>query len=118
MPPIQATIATDRASRYLAQLCEHLNQIGHQQSGRKPRRHARMRSGHRPDVQRIDWNDTHGVIEFPFGACELAADGDGLTIRLAATDPRSTATPTGHVQRTDPGNRPPRSARRQLVSDP
>lgn len=82
MPSAQTRISTDRASRYLTQLCEHLNHLGH-----NPRRHAGTRSGHGPDVQRVEWNETHGVIEFPFGTCDLTATEDALTIRLTADEP-------------------------------
>lgn len=79
MPAAQTYIRTDRASRYLAQLCEHLDHLG-----RNPPRHAG--AGHGPQMQRVESTERHGVIEFPFGSCELAAADDGLTIRLTADD--------------------------------
>ena len=81
MPAAQSRVSTDRASRYLGQLCEHLNLVGH-----KSRRHGGAGSGRGPDVQRVEWIDGRGVIEFPFGTCELTAAKDGLTIRLTADD--------------------------------
>ena len=81
MPSTQTHVVTERASRYLVQLCEHLEQIGH-----KSRRDAGTSDSHGPDVQRVEWTGTHGVIEFPFGTCHLTATDDGLTIRLTADD--------------------------------
>lgn len=89
MPSAQSRISTDRASRYLAQLCEHLNHVGH-----TSRRHGGAGGGRGLDVQRVEWTDTHGVIEFPFGTCNLTAADDGLTIRLTA----DTADALQHLQ--------------------
>ena len=78
MPIAQARIPTDRASRYLVQLCEHLH---HMRDLRGQRR-----AGHGPEIRRVDWTDSRGVIEFPSGTCHLIAADDGLTISLAADD--------------------------------
>jgi hypothetical protein len=55
MPAAQSRVSTDRASRYLGQLCEHLNLVGH-----KSRRHGGAGSGRGPDVQRVEWTDGRG----------------------------------------------------------
>ncbi len=80
MPNAQTRVPTDRAGRYLAQLCQHLNQIsGHT-------RHGGPADGGGPQVLRVEWSDSHGVIEFTAGKCTLNASSDELTITLAAVD--------------------------------
>ena len=81
MPTAQTRVTTDRASRYLVQLCEHLNQL-------KDRRqqHGGNDTEHGPGAQRVEWTDVHAMIEFAFGCCELRADDDGLVILLTADD--------------------------------
>jgi hypothetical protein len=81
VPTAQARIPTDRAGRYLVQLCQHLNQIsGHS-------RHGGAADARRPpQIRHVEWSDSHGVIEFAFGQCTLDATGDTLTITLAAGD--------------------------------
>ena len=81
MPSAQTRIPTDRAGRYLAQLCQHLNQIsGHTRHG------SGTDGGGPPQVGRVEWNDSHGVIEFASGTGTLDATSDALTIKLAAVD--------------------------------
>jgi hypothetical protein len=78
VPSAQTRIPTDRAGRYLVQLCQHLNQIsGHARHGDA--------SGP-PPIRHVEWSDSHGVIEFAFGQCTLDATGDTLTVNLAAGD--------------------------------
>lgn len=52
-----ALIRTDRASRYLVQLCKHF--------------------GHKVPVE---WTETDGVVRFEPGTCRMAASGDALTL--------------------------------------
>jgi hypothetical protein len=82
MPTAQTRINTDRASRYLVQLCEHLKRLDQR------RRHSGGAS-HGPGVQHVECTDTRGVIEFAFGQCELQATDDILHIRLTADDPEA-----------------------------
>jgi hypothetical protein len=78
VPTAQTRIPTDRAGRYLVQLCQHLNQIsGHARHGA---------GGGPPPIRHVEWSDSHGVIEFASGQCTLDATGDALTIDLAAAD--------------------------------
>ncbi len=81
MPTAETRIPTDRAARYLAQLCQHLNQIS---------RHTRHGGGTHgiapPQVRRVEWNGSHGVIEFASGTCAMDVASDELTIKLAAVD--------------------------------
>lgn len=77
----QTRISTDRAIRYLHQLCQHLDHLAHR------RGHGGTGGvGHGPGVQSVEWTDTLGTIAFAFGRCELAADDLSLTIRLSAED--------------------------------
>jgi hypothetical protein len=78
----QTRITTDRASRYLVQLCRHVTAIA---SGTHPFIH-RMPTV--PDAQiRAEWCSTRGTITFtPWGRCTLVADADTLTVRIEAED--------------------------------
>ncbi len=70
----ETRVATERASRYLVQLCRHLDHAG------------RMH----PELQAIvEWSANRGVITFGFGRCVLYASRDALTLRAEATDPES-----------------------------
>ena len=75
MPTATTHIPTDRAGRYLAQLSQHLNQIG-----------SHPRHGGSPQVRRVDRSDGHGTIEFVTGTCTLHASADELIIELTAVD--------------------------------
>jgi hypothetical protein len=83
MPTLSAEgrVDTERASRYLAQLCEHLNQMGH-------RRFHKIRShgAAHPGVISVEWSDAHGVLIFTGGQCTLQASADALTLRAEAAD--------------------------------
>ncbi|PSM19813.1 MULTISPECIES: DUF2218 domain-containing protein [Nitratireductor] len=59
-----ATVATDKASRYLQQLCKH---FGHK----------------RP----VTFTPERGSIAFDFGACELEAGDETLTMTVNAGTP-------------------------------
>lgn len=78
MPTARTRVVTDRASRYLVQLCEHLDQMEH-------------RAQHRgapatPGALRVEWTDVHGVITFAGGRCTLDATDDALDLHLVADD--------------------------------
>lgn len=75
MPTAITRIPTDRAGRYLAQLVQHLSQIG-----------SHPRHGASSQVRRVDRSDSHGIIEFAAGTCTLHAGADELIIELAAVD--------------------------------
>ncbi|MBF9066448.1 DUF2218 domain-containing protein [Streptacidiphilus fuscans] len=83
MPTAEARLATERASRYLVQLCRHLSQMA--------RMSHRPRGGHDADrmppaVQHVDWTDTHGTVRFAHGQWTLEATPDQLTLRVDAGD--------------------------------
>ena len=81
MSTAQTRIPTERASRYLTQLCQHLNQI----SGR-PRHRGPSHTDRPPQLRRVEYDDSHGLIEFASGTCTLRATSNELTIDLAAAD--------------------------------
>ena len=83
MPTVEAHIPTDRASRYLIQLCQHSSQM----PGMRHRPPTGRRAGHLPPaVQHANWSDTAGTIRFAQGQCTLSATSDTLTVRLNADD--------------------------------
>ncbi|MFF4550750.1 DUF2218 domain-containing protein [Streptomyces sp. NPDC001435] len=82
MPTAEARIATDRASRYLVQLCRHTSMM------RRMRHQAPAAHGGRqmPDVQHVEWSDTHGTVRFAEGQWALDATPDALTLHVEADD--------------------------------
>lgn len=70
-------VRTDRASRYLAQLCRHAKRMG---------RHTNGGADGPPEVRQIEWSGTDGVIGFGTGRCVLHADAGTLTVRAEADD--------------------------------
>ena len=82
MPTVEAQVPTDRASRYLTQLCRHLGQMSRMRH--QPSTHQDGQAP--PAVQHVDWTDTSGTIRFPQGTCTLSATADTLTVRIDADD--------------------------------
>jgi hypothetical protein len=79
MPTAEARIRTDRASRYLDQLCGHTARIGgHHHHG------ADTAAAVMP--RRAEATGTDGVIEFDRGRCTLRATADELTLRAEANE--------------------------------
>jgi hypothetical protein len=77
----EAHIETGRASRYLVQLCRHVSQMGRSGGHRLDRgRHAP------PEVDHVEWTDTHGTIDVGWGRCTVEATPDVLTLRLESAD--------------------------------
>jgi hypothetical protein len=89
MPTAEARVATDRADRYLAQLCGHLSRMSGMRH-RPPTRHADGQphdDGHRPpQVEHVDHSDTYGSIRFAGGLCTLHATSDALALHIDADD--------------------------------
>jgi hypothetical protein len=85
MPTLHAEVHTERASRYLVQFCKHAAAMG--DGGHTPRMHLHTTLARREVEVAADWSDTNGTVTFtPWGECTLAADGDTLTLRIAAAD--------------------------------
>jgi hypothetical protein len=82
MPIAEAQVTTDRASRYLVQLCRHLDQMSRMRH-RVPTRHGGQAP---PAVEHAEWSDTTGTIRFAQGTCTLRAGDDALTLRVEADD--------------------------------
>ena len=86
MPTAETRLATDRASRYLVQLCRHLRQM--------PRISHRPPGGHgggrmQPEVRHVEFTDTHGTVRFADGLWILDATADELTLRVDADDEKA-----------------------------
>src|SRR5690242_8130763 len=71
-----ASVATTRAGRYLAQLCEHTGRLS-----TLPIHH-----GTSPMPQHAEWSGSDGVLDFGQGRCTLHATSDGLLLRAEAED--------------------------------
>ena len=82
MPTAEAQVTTDRASRYLVQLCRHLGQMGRMRH-QVPTRHGGQAP---PTIEHVDWSDAAGTIRFAQGTCTLRASDDALTLRVEASD--------------------------------
>jgi hypothetical protein len=67
----EASVTTERSSRYLVQLCRHVNLVA--------QTHPVMRA-------KVEWSDDRGVISFGWGRCTLRADPGVLTLRAEAAD--------------------------------
>lgn len=83
MPTAEAHVPTDRASRYLVQLCRHLGQMSSMRH-RAPIRHGGSQVP--PEVQHVDYSDTNGIVRFARGQWTLEATTDTLTLRVEADD--------------------------------
>ena len=70
----EASVTTDRASRYLGQLCQHLEAIA--------QAHPQM-------PVRVEWSDDTGLITLGAARCRLHAGADALTMRAEAPDEQS-----------------------------
>jgi hypothetical protein len=67
----EARVATERSSRYLVQLCQHVDKVG--------KAHPQMRA-------RAEWSDDRGVVSFDWGRCTMRALPGVLTLRAEAPD--------------------------------
>jgi hypothetical protein len=90
MPLLEGHLATDRASRYLVQLCRHAAAMdGRVHTGRAhPHGVGEVRTD---DVAAADvvaeWTATCGTVTFsPWGRCTLSAGEAGLTLVIDAPD--------------------------------
>lgn len=82
----QARVTTDRAGRYLIQLCSHTGQLRHGHL-RTLRSHTRGGAQAPPEVRGVEGDETNAVISFDRGRCVLTATGDALIVRAEASDP-------------------------------
>ena len=89
----EARIQTGQPSRYLIQLCRHATSINH-----KMLRHA-GRALVRPDIQQVEWSDTHGILDLGWARCSMQADPGALTVRVEAADEESLRRVQGLITR-------------------
>ncbi len=78
-----AHVRTDRAGRYLTQLCNHGSQLARITVHRQ---RAHGDGGPPPAVRHADWSETDGVIDFGWGRCTLRATDDALMLTAEADD--------------------------------
>ena len=83
-----ARVETDRASRYLVQLCRHASQMSRHQGTRMHMRHGDDGGAPQPPARvDADWTPTSGTITVtPGGRCTLDATAEGLALRVEASD--------------------------------
>ena len=85
MPTAEARVRTDRASRYLSQLCEHTARVSTHALG--DQHHPRHGEGPAvPTPRHAEHSDTQGVIEFDAGRCILRATAEELILVAEADD--------------------------------
>lgn len=87
MPTAEAHINTDRASRYLGQLCQHASRIKNMGGlpGHRRLAHVPGDAQPRPEVPtHVEWSDTQGTIGFGEGTITLQAGPGTLILRAEA----------------------------------
>jgi hypothetical protein len=90
----EARVETDRPSRYLTQLCQHLSNRGRHLGTGKGRLSRHRPGRHQGDHSRpvtaeqvqVEWTETDGTVTFPGGQCTMRASGDALLLRAEAAD--------------------------------
>ena len=83
MPVAEARVSTNRASRYLKQLCRHADQMRHM---RHQPLGADTATPARPEVSRVDYSDSAAAVQFADGRLTMHATADTLTLRIEAVD--------------------------------
>jgi hypothetical protein len=89
MPTAEARIRTDRASRYLTQLCKHTARI----TALAPGHRRDHRDGHDETQattipRHAEYSGTEGCIAFDQGRCTLRATSEELILLVEADDQR------------------------------
>lgn len=88
MPAAEARVPTDRASRYLTQLCSHGQRMRlsalHRRSARGGHGHEREPGAAPPQVHEAQSTGTDGVIDFGWGRCVVHASATELVLRAEA----------------------------------
>jgi hypothetical protein len=90
----EARVETDRAGRYLTQICQHLSNRGRHLGTGKGLRLRHRPGGHQGGHPRpvtagqvqVEWTETEGTVRFPGGHCTMRASGDALLLRAEAAD--------------------------------
>jgi hypothetical protein len=89
MPTAEARVPTERPGRYLVQLCKHFSHRGrhlgrrlHGHPGGDARALHDMRAA--AEQARVDWSDTEGTVDLPWGRITLQAAPGVLVLRAEA----------------------------------
>jgi hypothetical protein len=108
MPTAEARVETERPSRYLAQLCKHFSHKG-RHLGRRLHGHPggdgqalrEMRAV--AEQAQVEWADTDGQVDLPWGQIVLRALPGALVLRVEAAEEddlrRLQDLVAGHVER-------------------
>ncbi|WP_034260980.1 DUF2218 domain-containing protein [Actinospica robiniae] len=92
MPAAETRIPTDRAARYLEQLCSHLGSMQHMRHLPSAASASGHGNGHGPGeagmprVENVEKNGNHAVIRFADGSWDLTAHEDELLLRVEADE--------------------------------
>jgi hypothetical protein len=82
MPTAEARIPTERASRYLVQMCQHATKLGRHRITRMP-----AHAGHAmPTGVTAEWSEVSGTISAGGARCALSATAGALLLRAEAAD--------------------------------
>jgi hypothetical protein len=78
----EATVATERPSRYLVQLCQHVEQL---------RSRAVSHHGDAAPASdaKVEWSETEGSLDFGWARCTVHAGEGALTLQAQAPDEAS-----------------------------
>jgi hypothetical protein len=76
----EARVRTDRASRYLTQLCEHGGKMHPAALHRRPGHQGHGEGGGPAAVRHVQSTGTDGVIDFAWGRCTLQAAAEELVL--------------------------------------
>lgn len=80
----EAHVETERASRYLIQLCRHARQMGQHRPDR-PHTHDGTDTQTPPEVRHVECSDTYGIVSLSVGQWTMQATPDTLTLHAKAT---------------------------------
>lgn len=86
MPTAHATVATTRPSRYLTQLCQHVDHLSRRTEHRPHPRHGDREHAAPGPHARVIWSDNAGTIELGWGRCTLTTDDNALVLHAEAHD--------------------------------
>jgi hypothetical protein len=86
VPTAHATVATARPSRYLIQLCRHVDHLSRRTDHRSHLRQGDLEHTPPGPHARVTWSDTGGMIDLGWGQCTLTADDSALLLHAEARD--------------------------------
>jgi hypothetical protein len=86
LPTAHATVATTRPSRYLTQLCQHVDHLGRRTDHRSHLRQGDLEHTPPGTPGPVTWTDTAGMIDLRWGRCTLTAEDNALVLHAEAPD--------------------------------